>query len=219
MHLRLYMFCQMKNLEFLFLHDNIITVIDEDTFQYNTNLKKIFLQGNRIKIIEEETFIHNTILQELNLQANNILTCYWLTHLSKTLRVLELKFPSVTNDSCLKYNKCKIYEDPVVQTTTFKLPEFEKATSFHFIENYVKGWRKDSKQPQLTSVSHVKDMPCTSCQCQIQKGIYLFEFLLTTYCFQTCVSVCPSVHGQERTLSVLVLPRRGRVCPVHVLPG
>ena len=176
MHLKLSMFSKMRTLEFLYLHNNNITVIDEDTFKFNTNVKKILLQGNRLRIIEDETFKYNKILQELNLNGNDISTCYWLTHLSKTLRVFELKFPSVSNESCSKHKKCKIYEESVIQTVTFKLPEFKKNTFFHRLQKYYSGGRKDSKRYHRGSVSDFKDTPCTFCQCQIQKGICLHYF-------------------------------------------
>ena len=183
-HLKSNMFYKMKDLQFLHLQENYISVIDEDTFKFNTQLRKIYLQGNKITTIKEETFKYNVLLQELNLQANEILTCHWLNHLTKTLRYLKLKFPTVSNDSCSKSLTCKMDEDPVFQAVTFKLPEFNDKTFFHELnKNFFGGVLKDIDLEDLkipgfgSSVSHLKDISCTFCECQKQKGMrYVFEY-------------------------------------------
>ena len=168
------MFSKMKDLEFLHLQENYITFIDEDTFKFNRQLRTIYHQGNKITTIKEETFKYNVLLQTLNLQGNEISTCHWLTHLAKTLKVLELKVPTVSNDSCAKSLTCKMDEEPVFQAVTFKLPEFKQSNIFHLFNIHLFGGVlkkvENLKLPQ-SGVSHFKDILCTFCECQREKGM------------------------------------------------
>lgn len=73
--------CDLKELEFLSLNDNIILSIDKRSFCNLTHLASIHLSMNSLTTIAEETFGHLPALVVLDLSDNNIVSLpeYWIS--------------------------------------------------------------------------------------------------------------------------------------------
>ena len=105
--------------------------------------------------------------------------------MAKTLKVLELKVPTVSNDSCSGSLTCKIDEEPLFQAVTFKLPEFQQLNFYNRLNIQIFGGvvkDVDSLKLLQPGVSHFKDISCTFCECQKEKGMrYVLNMKVDLY--------------------------------------
>ena len=113
----------------LYLQDNLLTVIDGETFAYANQLYILDLQRNKIKYIAEEAFEFNRVRPNIYLYDNNIKTCTWLQHISESASV-SFTPPNFPKEYCLLNSTCKgenIYQHITYKNQSCSACECQKA--------------------------------------------------------------------------------------------
>ncbi|KAJ8729890.1 hypothetical protein PYW07_016928 [Mythimna separata] len=138
----------LARLKRLNLNDNRIRSITKDSFPPNNSLELLDLSNNIIEIVEEESFLPCTNLRELNLAQNNITLLFALPP-SLQIAILKVntlyhwpKFPSGIKYIDLSYNRLSdIYDENSVN--------FDSLEVLNIGGNQIKEMNIEKKLPSL----------------------------------------------------------------------